>query len=331
MNAENRLIRPDDLVLDPVTALLAEVRIPAASIATFALGKTAGIDMHGPPYAFIVLEGTCWLKAKDGTWQPLKSRDALLVLRGDHVRIAADPENADIQDIASLWSHTGVPQSSFQGYRRPFEVAWGGRPMCRMIGLALTLSRTASNSTLVGQTPPVIILPGEQAQVSEWAETLAAMLKREMAEPAEGFIALCAVAAQVLVTQMLRAHLNGGGREGASEHEAARSGIARLVRDLHLHPGEPWTIASMAKRAGMSRTSFIEHFAILSGTTPFRYLSNCRMDHAAQALVHGNRPVSEIAELSGYGSERGFRSAFTRLHGLAPLAYRKRAARGRSD
>jgi AraC-like DNA-binding protein len=329
VDAEKRLTRPDDQALDPVTTLISEVRVPAASIATFVLGEPAGIDMHGPPYAFIVLDGSCWFKGQQTEWLELGQGDALLALRGDHARLSTRRDDAGIQDIDELWRHSGAPPTSFQGYRRPLFVAWGeGPPMCRMIGMALTLSPATKASTLVSRTPPVIALPAEHAQVADWSKALAAMLAREIAEPAEGYIALCAATAQLFVTQMLRAHLKGGGGlADAWATNPAGSGIARLVRDLHLYPAAPWSIADMAQRTGMSRTSFVERFATLTGTSPFRYLATCRMDHAAQALARGDRPVSEIAGMSGYQSERAFRAAFIRAHGVAPLAYRKRALR----
>ncbi len=55
--------------------------------------------------------------------------------------------------------------------------------------------------------------------------------------------------------------------------------------------------------------------------------SRLRLDRAAAELVHGTRPVLEIALGSGFVSHEVFSRAFLRRFAMTPSAYRARGVR----
>jgi AraC-like DNA-binding protein len=75
----------------------------------------------------------------------------------------------------------------------------------------------------------------------------------------------------------------------------------------------------------VSRATLARRFAHLVGETPPEYLTRWRMDLAAQRLRDSDDTVAVIAGAVGYRSEYSFSRAFTRLRGLAPGRYRRRA------
>ena len=75
----------------------------------------------------------------------------------------------------------------------------------------------------------------------------------------------------------------------------------------------------------MSRSRFAERFKNLVGQPPIGYLSQHRMAFAAQQLEADILALAEIAEQTGYESERVFARAFKRWSGLTPRSYQKRA------
>jgi AraC-like DNA-binding protein len=97
--------------------------------------------------------------------------------------------------------------------------------------------------------------------------------------------------------------------------------IAVALRCIHGKPEHPWTLASLAREAGMSRSSFAERFASLVGLTPLNYLLQWRLSMARHLLVHEGKPVAEAALAVGYESASGFSTAFSREMGQAPREF----------
>jgi len=57
---------------------------------------------------------------------------------------------------------------------------------------------------------------------------------------------------------------------------------------IHTHPGQPWTVASLAAAVGASRAGLARRFTHLVGQTPVAYLTSWRLSHAADLLA---RPI----------------------------------------
>lgn len=101
----------------------------------------------------------------------------------------------------------------------------------------------------------------------------------------------------------------------------SRIGLALSI--MHTRCEEPWSAVAMAAEVGMSRASFARTFKSLVGQSPMDYLTDCRMQRAAQYLLSGNLAIGYISELIGYHSERAFRQAFMQRFGVTPRDYRK--------
>lgn len=97
--------------------------------------------------------------------------------------------------------------------------------------------------------------------------------------------------------------------------------VAIAIRRMHEQPTAPWTIASLAKEAAMSRSAFFVRFRQAVGTAPMDYLLHWRMVLAKDLLHRREGSVAEIARRVGYGSASTFSVAFTRHVGLPPSIY----------
>jgi transcriptional regulator GlxA family with amidase domain len=105
--------------------------------------------------------------------------------------------------------------------------------------------------------------------------------------------------------------------------------IARVLASLRERLSERWTIARMAKLAGMSRAAFIRLFTATTGAPPLTYVTRLRIEAAQALLAETDEAAAVIAERVGYGSVYAFSRAFSRLTGKPPVLFR-RIARGRS-
>ncbi|MEU4243413.1 AraC family transcriptional regulator [Actinoplanes sp. NPDC026619] len=97
---------------------------------------------------------------------------------------------------------------------------------------------------------------------------------------------------------------------------------AAALQAMHRDPARPWTVATLAAGAGLSRAPFARRFAALVGRPPLTYLTWWRMTTAARLLHESDAPLSLIAGRVGYSSEFAFANAFKRQYGIAPGRYR---------
>lgn len=102
--------------------------------------------------------------------------------------------------------------------------------------------------------------------------------------------------------------------------------ISRALRAIHMQPSCAWSVAQLAREAGMSRAGFAARFAQIIGVSPIGYLTVWRLSIAKAALISGKRPMIEVAEIAGYGSVSAFSAAFSRATGQSPTVYRQMAA-----
>ncbi|MDM5054741.1 AraC family transcriptional regulator [Aeromonas dhakensis] len=93
--------------------------------------------------------------------------------------------------------------------------------------------------------------------------------------------------------------------------------LARAIAAMHQRGDEPWTVATLAREAGMSRARFAAHFQALTGQTPLDYLTRWRMVLASQQLLAGES-ITQVALGAGYSGGTAFGRAFEREFGMSP-------------
>jgi AraC-like DNA-binding protein len=96
------------------------------------------------------------------------------------------------------------------------------------------------------------------------------------------------------------------------------------LQAIHREPARPWTVATLAAEARLSRAPFARRFTTLIGQPPLTYLTWWRMTTAARLLRQNDAPLSAIAADVGYTSEFAFANAFKLRYGTAPGRYRRR-------
>jgi AraC-like DNA-binding protein len=127
-----------------------------------------------------------------------------------------------------------------------------------------------------------------------------------------------------LSVALLRAlHGNHSGRAvAASDATAAQTQIARAVDLIHSAFQTDLSLDDLAHAAAMSRYHFLRCFKTHVGSTPYAYLHQVRLQHAAALLRSSSRPITHIALDCGFTSPSRFSNAFRRRYGDTPSAYR---------
>jgi AraC family transcriptional activator FtrA len=106
--------------------------------------------------------------------------------------------------------------------------------------------------------------------------------------------------------------------------DAAR--LSRLMDWVRAHPAQPHTPASLARRAAMSVRTLQRQFQETAGLTPLGWVTRERVAVARELLENSRRPMADIAERTGFGSEESFRRHFRRVAGVSPATYRRQFA-----
>jgi AraC-like DNA-binding protein len=99
--------------------------------------------------------------------------------------------------------------------------------------------------------------------------------------------------------------------------------VGRALALIHENPARAWTIDALADEIALSRSAFYERFVRLIGHPPMQYLTQWRMQAAANLLRQSHATVASIALDVGYESEAAFTRAFKRLVGTPPARWRR--------
>jgi len=102
--------------------------------------------------------------------------------------------------------------------------------------------------------------------------------------------------------------------------------IGRALAEIHREPARHWTLESLARQVAMSRSAFAEHFSRFVGTPPMQYLTNWRMQIAANHLLSTTDSINAVANRVGYDSEAAFSRAFKKAVGAPPSEWRRQRA-----
>jgi len=111
------------------------------------------------------------------------------------------------------------------------------------------------------------------------------------------------------------------GHGGMAPHKL-RQAIAMI--DHHLSDEEEGrvTLRTVAKDVRMSYFHFSRAFKQSMGMTATNYIAERRIERAKRMLEETELPISEIALRSGFSSQSHFTTAFRRLAGATPKAFR---------
>jgi len=182
------------------------------------------------------------------------------------------------------------------------------------------------SSPLTDFLPPVILIRGGQPSMLSLQKTLELLASEVDASTPGAGIAVRRLA-DLLLIQALRAHLAVAERNQSERsgwlHALADSHIGAALNSMHKRIEYPWTVASLASEAGMSRSAFAQRFKKLMSEAPLEYLTRWRMYRGSDLLRESDRKLTDVAQAVGYDSDGAFHKAFKRVLGIAPGEYRR--------
>lgn len=110
----------------------------------------------------------------------------------------------------------------------------------------------------------------------------------------------------------------GGMLRSLIRHDSNASAIARAIGHIRTDIRSPIAIPNLARRVGMSASSFHKHFKTVTSTTPLQYQKELRLLEARRILRTGNTSATAAAFEVGYESPSQFSREYTRKFGVPP-------------
>lgn len=183
---------------------------------------------------------------------------------------------------------------------------------------------------LTAGLPPLIVVNVRHGDGGDWLESSILHAVGQAAAAAPGSDAIVAKLSEVLFAETLRRYMatlppgHSGWLAGARD-----SAVGRALAAMHARPQHNWSIADLAREAGLSRTALTDRFKHYLGVPPMTYVAQWRLNLGADALRMTSRGVAEIAGDVGYESEAAFNRAFKRAFGVPPARFRRSQAQPR--
>ena len=285
---------------------------PAATVAPH-LAPGAG---HVIIYHLLV-EGRCWARLPSGESVSLGAGDLVVFPHGDpHVMGNGGPVEA--------WD-TGkeLPRILAQGLT--LERMGGGGEITRLVCGYMACEPRLSGVFLSG-LPALVKINIRDDRAGQWLESTIRFSVGQTDGKGAGFDAMLAKLSEVLFIEMLRRYVQALPDDQIGWLAGARDDIVgKSLALMHRKPGAPWTIATLAKQVGTSRSVLAERFHHYLGEPPMAYLTRWRLQLGAQILGTSSCSVAEIADEVGYESEAAFNRAFKRAFGTPPARFRQHA------
>jgi len=151
------------------------------------------------------------------------------------------------------------------------------------------------------------------------------MLLAESARPGVGTRALTEALLKQCLVLLLRRRINRGEPAIPWMKALTDPGLARALQAMLERPSERFTLETLARLAGMSRSAFAARFTQTLKQTPMNLLKSARLSRARDLLLTTEMSVTQIARSVGFASRSNFSHAFRAAYGVDPSSYRTAA------
>ncbi len=273
----------------------------------------------------VIVEGNCWTRLTNPDSQPIKLGPGSVVVfpHGDTHVLASDP---DLDAEPNLAAFDEVARGRSLPFHIDFRDGEVGttRLLCGFLGCDV-----APFNPLISALPRVIHVPNGYDSGDGFLGHMIGAAARETQATDAGSGGVLVKLSELIFIEVIRRHAASMPLDADGWLAGLRDpAVGRALRLLHRDCAHDWTVAELAREAGMSRTILSERFTALLGMPPMTYLTSWRMQRAASLLSAGTATLAQITDAIGYESEASFSRAFKRMTGLSPMHWRQKARHG---
>ena len=99
--------------------------------------------------------------------------------------------------------------------------------------------------------------------------------------------------------------------------------IVKTIEYMRKEFSEKISIDDLARKANMSRSTYLRRFTAICKTTPTEYLAEIRIKKACELLKNANLSVTDVAQACGFFDCSHFIRVFSKYRGTTPRNYRQ--------
>ncbi|MET9906305.1 AraC family transcriptional regulator [Streptomyces sp. NPDC006476] len=281
------------------------------------------VEDRAPLTVMLMVRGDAWITPEEGDPVRLRAGD-LAIARGPDPYTCGDDPATEPQALILPGAECFYPDGRPLNGSMDLGVrTWGDRPDGSAVMLIGTyLMRGEISGRLLAALPPLLSLTADV-----WECPLTPLLMQEVVRDEPGQEVVLDRLLDLLVIAALRAWFSRPDAQAPAWYRAlADPVVGRVLRLVQDDPAHPWTVASLAAKAGVSRAWLARRFSELVGEPVMAYLTGWRLALAADALRDGDGTLEAIARRVGYGSAFALSSAFKRVYGVSPAEFRQRVS-----
>jgi AraC-like DNA-binding protein len=260
-------------------------------------------------------EGRAYAQIVDGPREELKAGDIVVIPHGDP-HVLGNGSRAKPVDSLKTFG---------KGLSEALDVTrfGGGGETTKFVCGFMACEPRLSEVFLAGLPKLVRVhVTGEPA--GEWLKNSIQFTVGEAGTSSAGRQLVLAKLSEVLFVETLRRYINSLPPDQIGWLAGARDPIiGQALAHMHKDPAHEWSISSLARAVGVSRTRFVERFRHFIGESPMAYLTRWRLRLAAEILQSSEESVAAIALNIGYASEAAFNRAFRREFNCPPARFRR--------
>ncbi|MEJ2125151.1 MAG: AraC family transcriptional regulator [Alphaproteobacteria bacterium] len=266
----------------------------------------------------VVTSGRCWLTVGSEAPFLIEQGNLVLMTSGAELNFRSDHD-------APLMSLDELPIRKVTELYETLEYGGGGETTSIMYGI-VRIDHAASGM-LMNLLPDVLKIDTWNEEAGSWLQGTLQFIAREARELRPGGETVITRLADIVVIEVIRRWINTSPEADRGWLKAARDHqIGRTIIAIHRAPAHNWTVDSLAKIAGMSRSAFSARFTNLVGAPAMKYLTIWRMHLARAKLLETSQSIAAIAADLGYQSEPAFNRAFKRIFNEPPGQVRRNGA-----
>lgn len=303
---------------DPVGTALHFLRMSGVLYCRSEFTAPWGIDLPPIPDSVmfhVVTSGKAWLAVEGEALRELAAGDLSLVCTGQGHRLLSDPGQSATplfdcdRDAVTDW----------------FEVLrlGGGGAATQMICGAVCFDDPAVRE-LIRLLPRTITIASMHSSEMEWFRSTLNLLVEEARSRKPGHETIITRLADILIVQAIRSWIESDPATQRSWLRGLRDvHVGRALALIHRDPSRAWTVLTLAREVGLSRSTFSARFSELVGLPAMEYVTRWRIRVARSRLLERSISLAKLAEEVGYESEAAFSRAFKRVTGVTPGSLRR--------
>lgn len=264
----------------------------------------------------LVVQGNCHVTLPSGDVVSLGPGDLILIPRGQS-HILSHEITHQAPSLETVLADLGYDGNGVL-------IAGNGSEQAstKMVCGHLTFRRGADHPILHTLPDYIYTTAGDRAREPLLDEMLRLISRRIFVEDLGSAASLTRMS-EIVFIELVRAGIGRDQKLSTMVSAFRDKYIGQALELIHKRTSEPWTVETIAREIGMSRSRFSDRFSNLLEVSPMAYLSEWRLQKALTLLEDWRCSIQQVSNQVGYQSPAAFTRAFSKRFGESPRQYQR--------